>query len=174
MSKKYTTFETSFLKLNDNLWHYHLVVPIEIKEKFVSGKDRRVIIKLEGIEKEIPCAIMYLKEGHFFININKEIRTKLQLKVGDKVKVLIRKDESEYGMPMPVELEEMFYQDPESKKYFDKLTPGKQRNLIYLVSKPKTEATRIKKALVITEYLKNSRGKLDFKELNQAYKDFQF
>jgi len=174
MKEVYLRFGTSLEKLDGNLWHYHLVVPAEIKEKFVEGKDRRVVIKLEGYEKEIPCAIMYMKDEYYFINLNKEIRTKLKLKVGDKVEVQIRKDKSEYGMPMPEELEEMFYQDPEASKYFHKLTRGKQRSLMYLVAKPKTEATRIKKALVISDYLKFCRGNLDFKELNQAFKDFQY
>lgn len=174
MKKDYISFNTSLENFKNNLWGHHLVVPKKIKEKFVSEKDRRVLIKLEGLDREIPCAIMYKGDEYYFINLNKEIRKKLKLEVGAKVSVLIRKDTSEYGMPMPEELEEMFYQDPEALKYFKKLTPGKQRNLIYLVAKPKTEATRIKKALVITDYLKFSRGQLDFKELNQAFKDFQY
>ncbi len=174
MKKEYVSFDTTLENFKNNLWGHHLVVPQDIKDQFVKDKDRRVVIKLDGMEKEIPCAIMYKGEDYYFINLNKEIRKKLRLEVGAKLTVLIRKDTSEYGMPMPEELEEMFYQDPEASKYFHKLTPGKQRSLMYLVSKPKTEATRIKKALVITDYLKFCRGKLDFKELNQAFKDFQY
>jgi uncharacterized protein YdeI (YjbR/CyaY-like superfamily) len=77
-------------------------------------------------------------------------------------------------MPMPEELEELLLQDPEGDMYFHELTPGKQRNLIYMVSKPKGVDTRIKKALVIVQHLKEVKGQLDFKMLNEAYKRWEW
>ena len=124
--------------------------------------------------KEIPCAIMPSSEGFYFININKEIRKDLKLKIGDVVSVKIKKDESKYGMPVPEEFAEVLYLDPDVDKYFHKLTPGKQRSLLYLIAKPKGQETRIKKAIVISEHLKKHKGKLDFKILNQEYKDYEF
>ncbi len=168
-----TSFETTLQKFDNNLWYYHLVIPTEIKDIFVVEKDRRVLIKINGSE-EIPCAIMPNGDNYYFININKEVRKKLKLNIGDKVDVEIRKDKSKYGMPMPVEFEELLYQDPEVEKYFELLTPGKQRNLLHLIGKPKGQATRIKKAIVIAEHLKNHKGKLDFKILNEEYKNYSF
>ena len=165
-------FTTTIEKLNSTIWHYHLIVPLDIKEKFVEGKDRRVIIKINGSD-EIPCAIMP-NGDFFFINVNKEIRKKLKLNIGDKVSVEIKKDKSKYGMPMPEEFAEILYLDPEVEKYFEQLTPGKQRNLLYLIGKPKGQETRIKKAIVISEHLKNHRGKIDFKILNEEYKNYSF
>lgn len=166
------TFKSTLEKLNSTVWNNHLIVPQEIKEKYVDGKDRRVIIKING-SKEIPCAIMPHGD-FFFINVNKEIRKKLKIKIGDSVTVEIKKDESKYGMPMPEEFAEILYLDPEVDKFFHQLTPGKQRSLLYLIAKPKGQETRIKKAIVISEHLKNHKGKLDFKILNEEYKNYSF
>ena len=70
-------------------------------------------------------------------------------------------------MPMPEELGELLLIDELGSQYFHALTPGKQRALIYQVAKPKREATRLRKAVGILDYLKSVRGKLDFKELNE-------
>jgi len=167
------TFKTTLQKFDSKLWYYYLEVPLKIKEKYVEGKDRRVIITVNDSE-EIPCAIMPNGNEYYFINFNKENRKKLKLNVGDKVTVKIKKDKSKYGMPMPEEFQEILYLDPEVEKYFETLTPGKQRALLHLIGKPKGQETRIKKAIVISEHLKNHKGKLDFKILNQEYKDYQF
>ena len=63
-------------------------------------------------------------------------------------------------------------QDEEADKYFHQLTPGKQRSLLHIIAKPKREETRLKKAVVITEYLKTNKGKLDFTALNLAFKEY--
>lgn len=167
------TFKTTLQKFDSKLWYFYLEVPIEIKDKYVEGKDRRVIITVNN-SHEIPCAIMPNGQDFHFINLNKENRKKLKLNVGDTVTVKIKKDKSKYGMPMPEEFKEILYLDPEVDKYFHQLTPGKQRNLLHLIGKPKGQETRIKKAIVISEHLKNHKGKLDFKILNEEYKNYNF
>ena len=67
-------------------------------------------------------------------------------------------------------MEELLAQDEHGSKVFHDLTPGRQRSLLHLVGKPKSEAIRIKKAITILEYLKSVNGVLDFKELNLAFK----
>ena len=41
-----------------------------------------------------------------------------------------------------------------------------------MIGKSKTSDTRLKKAIVISEYLKQVNGKIDFKQLQQAFKDY--
>ena len=74
-------------------------------------------------------------------------------------------------MPMPDELCEMLAQEDNADLYFHKLTPGKQRTLIYLVFNLKSTDARIIKALVIIEHLKEHAGELDFKLLNEKFKE---
>jgi uncharacterized protein YdeI (YjbR/CyaY-like superfamily) len=109
-------------------------------------------------------------DGTHFININKELRDQLKLRVGMEVTATLQKDESKYGLPIPEELQELLIQDPEGDRLFHALTPGKQRSLIYIVGKPKQSETRIKKAVVLIEHLKANLGKIDFKRLNEDMK----
>ena len=117
-----------------------------------------------------PWALMGDGAGDYFINTNQEIRKKLGLDIGSTIRYSLEKDKSTYGMPMPEELGEILDMDEDANRYFHALTLGKQRNLIFLVAKPKGSETRLRKAIVITEFLKDNNGKLDFKALNEAFK----
>ncbi len=146
------------------LWSYHIKVPDPIARHFWDQDQKRVVCRLNG-EVEIQCAIMSAGEKGFFILINQKVRTKLKLKEGSPVEVELTPDKSEYGLPMPEELSEMLHQDPEGNDWFKKLTPGKQRNLIYLVGQVKSSELRIQRALIVVEHLKSQQGKIDFKAL---------
>lgn len=104
--------------------------------------------------------------------INKVSREKLGLKAGDKVTLELEKDSSAYGIPMPESLQVMLDQDGVGSKYFHSLTPGKQRSLIYIVSKVKSLDKQINKSLAILDHLKDVKGKLDFKMLNTKIKEY--
>lgn len=151
-------------------WNFFIPVTKEIAQHFID-KDRRVICKVNDTAP-FHAALMPNGKGDFFINLNKERRKIIGTEIGEPIEVALEKDESKYGMPMPAEMEELLALDDEGSEYFHALTLGKQRSLLHLVGKPKNSDTRIKKAIVIVEYLKNSKGKLDFKELNQAFKDY--
>lgn len=129
----------------------------------------RVIIDINGLG-EIPSGLMPDGKGDFFVTISKEVRKRFDLELGDEVALTIKPDDSEYGMPLPEELAELWALDEEAYRVFHLLTPGKQRGLIYQIAKPKGSATRVKKAVQISEYLKSVNGKLDYKELNAYIK----
>lgn len=163
-------FTAPLEKLESNVWYYHITVPDEVAQAFLGEKDRRVICTLND-EVEFHCALMPRGDGRYFININKETRKQLGLRLGTPVTARLRPDDSEYGLPMPEELGELLAIDEEGSRCFHALTPGKQRNLIYIVGSPKRSDTRLRKALVVVDYLKASGGKLDFKALNEAFKE---
>jgi uncharacterized protein YdeI (YjbR/CyaY-like superfamily) len=50
---------------------------------------------------------------------------------------------------------------------FEQLTPGKQRNLIYIVGQAKNTDLRIIRSIIIIDHLKNNLGKIDFRSLNK-------
>ena len=164
------TLATTLEKFESNaVWTYYIPVPKEFGDQYIiDDKKRRVICCFEN-QFEAQVALMP-KGDEYFININKEVRTKLGIKEGDKVHISLKKDESKYGLPIPEEFEELLHQDEMGNKLFHALTPGKQRNLIYIAGKPKSSDIRLKKSLVIVNYLKSTNGKLDFKELNEAFK----
>jgi len=163
-------FKTTLEKFEGKLWAYHLPVPNDIAEEFINGDNRRIILQIED-SQEIHCALMPNGKGGWFITINKEIRKKLNLELGLEINAEILKDESKYGLPMPEEMLELLQIDDEGNKFFHELTPGKQRSLLFIIGKPKSSDTRLRKALMTIDYLKEANGNLDFSELQAFYKN---
>ena len=163
-------FTAVLAKSESPLWSFHIPVPEGVAQHFLSQNHKRVVCNLNGKE-EFQCALMPKGDGSYFIIANKQLRNKLHLKVGDEVNVFLKKDESKYGLPMPEELQELLNQDGEGNRLFHALTPGKQRNLLYIAGKPKRAETRLKKSIVIVEHLKAQKGKIDFKQLNVDMKN---
>lgn len=162
-------FTSKIVQLDSTVWSICLIVPVENAAPFLGGKDRRILCTLND-EIQIYAALMPKGEGIWFVNINKETRKKLNLEVGSSVDVILEKDESKYGMPMPEEFDAILESDTAGNEIFHQLTPGKQRTLIYQIGKPKSSDKRITKGLKILEYLKMTNGKIDFKELNEWMK----
>ncbi|TXC77115.1 YdeI/OmpD-associated family protein [Luteibaculum oceani] len=148
------------------VFNRHLLVPEEIAETLLSEHDR-FICRINALE--FPCAILKNK-GLFQVLMNKENCDQLAASIGDELEIEIRPDTSKYGMPLPEELEYFLEEDPEFENFFEKLSPGKQRNLIYLVNKPKNKQSRLNKALAIVSHLKEFKGAIDFKALNETIK----
>lgn len=163
--KNTMTFTSVLEDFNSRLWSFHITVPEAVGRTFVQGSDRRVVCTLNGAES-FQCALMPKGDGNFFININKKLRDKLQLKLGMQVEVSLEKDDSPYGLPMPEEFQELLLLDEEGNRLFHALTPGKQRNLLYIIGSAKSSDKRIARALAIVDHLKAQGGKIDFKQLN--------
>lgn len=169
MAKATKTFTSTLDRFDGNLWYYYLPVPAAIANQFITGKDRRVVCTLNQTAV-FQAALMPLGDGNFFVNVNKTIRTKLKLQLGSDVQVLLQKDTSEYGLPVPEEFTELLKQDEEGSKRFHSLTPGKQRTLLYIVAKPKSSDLKIRNGMVILEHLKRTNGVIHFKQLNEEMK----
>lgn len=152
------------------LWGYYVVVSGVEVEALVAGGNRRVNCTING-KITIPCALMP-RQDDFFILLNKEVRKKLGLRLGERLQLQLESDTSPYGMPMPEELGELLAQDEEGSALFHALLPGKQRNLIYLVGKVKNPDGRIRKALAVVEHLKDFNGQIDFKALGETIKRY--
>lgn len=151
------------------VWACHFVVPDSIVQEVKSKKIKRLICNVND-NIEFPCALMPMGNGIYFINVNKETRTKLGLTIGSELKISLKPDKSKYGMPMPEEMCELLKMDEEANRVFHELTKGKQRTLLYIIGKPKNTDSRLNKAILITRYLKMVEGKLDFKEMNDYIK----
>ena len=106
----------------------------------------------------------------FYIIVNKKRRDELGLAAGDMVDVILEKDESKYGLPMPPEVKEVLRQDKEGNKLFHALSPGKQRSMIYWLTRTKDIDRRIHETFIFLEHLKNNDGMIDNKKLQQEMK----
>ena len=136
-----------------------MIIEKKIADKIpYTGKTKRVVCTIND-DEPFQCALLPWGEG-FYIIVNKKRRDKLGIVFGDKVRVILEKDESKYGLPMPEELQEVLNQDPEGDRLFHALTAGKQRSVIYHVTNVKDVDRRIHTALVFVEHLKKNDGKI--------------
>ena len=163
-------FESTIAKLDSSVWNMHLTVPQEVSDHFLGRKVTRIVCDIEG-RHSFHAALMPKGKGTYFININKDIRKKLGLREGDKVQITLVPDESKYGIHIAEEMQELLNQDVEGSHLFHQLTMGKQRTLIHIASSLKSSDGRLRKALMILDYLKSVNGQLDFKELNTFMKE---
>ena len=155
---------------NSNVWNMHLTIPQEVSDHFLSTTGSRVLCNIDD-RYEFHAALMPAGNGVYFININKEVRKKLRLALGDTIPVKLEPDTSKYGIHLPEEMEELLLQDKRGSEVFHQLTMGKQRSLLHVIGKPKSSDIRLRKALMILDYLKSVDGQLDFKELNVFLKE---
>jgi len=161
---------TKLKKFNSPLWGYHFPIPDQIANKYIEGNNRRVLCTIDGLHK-MQCALMPGKEGYFIL-MNKNLVDKLKLNLEQQVKLSLEKDHSEFGHEVPESFQALLDQDEEGRKYFDALTPGKQRSLVYIVGKVKNVDSQLNKSMAILDHLKASKGKLDFKQLNALIKQY--
>jgi bifunctional DNA-binding transcriptional regulator/antitoxin component of YhaV-PrlF toxin-antitoxin module len=163
---------TSVLSKSGNEFGWYF---LRFTEKAVAGlefedkKSRRVVCTLNS-SHTFQCALLPWTKGGFCIVVNKKIRDKLGLVDGSKVKAELAKDESKYGLPMPKELREVLKQDRAGDKLFHALTAGKQRTMLYYISKTKDVDRRIHMSLILVEHLKNNEGKIIFPKLSDELK----
>ncbi|MEP5612239.1 MAG: DUF1905 domain-containing protein [Cyclobacteriaceae bacterium] len=155
---------------HNKLWSYYIPISKEIGDQFVEGDNRRVLCSINENEP-MHSALMH-KDGAYTIYVNTEQKKKLGIEEGDTVSVILEKDISEFGLPMPESFEVLLAQDEQGREYFQSLTMGKQRSLIYIVQKVKNVDSQLAKGLAIMHHLKEDKGVLDFKRLNVLIKEY--
>lgn len=155
---------------DSKIWYYHIPVSKEQGDPFCNENDRRIIATING-KIVVHCALMPYPEGYFIL-MNKKNLQKLGLDEGDSVEVNIEKEINDYGIPVPESFLYLLAEDEVGAEYFEALTPGKKRSLIYLVNQVKNVDKQINKGLAILDHLTSAKGKLDFKELMATIKQY--
>lgn len=162
------TFTSSMEEFDIKIWNFHIPIPDEIAFKMMDGNHRRVLVWIKG-EGPFHMALMKVK-SYWYLILNHELKKKLNLETGKPIEINIERDLSEFGHEVPEEFQVLLDQDEEGNEFFRALTMGKQRSLIYLITKVKSPDSRMKKSLAILHHLKLAKGKLDFKQLNEWIK----
>ncbi len=168
MANSYT-ITSQLIKNDGHLYPLQFYVPTDVVDNLKAEKVKRLRVSING-QKSFDSSLISSGEQQYYIKINQSQMKKMSLSIGAKVQLEIVADQSNYGMPLPEEFAAIWELDDEANTYFHALTPGKQRNLIYIVNKVKSLDIRAHKAMVIMEHLKINRGKLDFKVLNESLK----
>ena len=160
-------FETELvISTTGSGWHFLLVGKNIVADLGFRDKYRRVVCTINDGEA-FQCALLPWGDL-FYIIVSKKKR--LGFVAGDTVQVVLVKDESKYGLPMPEEFEEVLKQDPEGDAMFHSLTAGKQRSILYYLSHAKDIDVRIHQALLIVAHLKATGGKIVDKLLYEELK----
>lgn len=140
-------------------WHF-LIFDGKISDKLgFEDRFRRVLCSING-GKKFHCALMP-DGGELYIIVNKKHRDALGIVAGDTVSVVLEKDESKYGLPMPEEFQAVLDQDQEGDRLFHALGKGMQRSILYLLSRPKDVDARIHHSLIVVQHLKENGGKVN-------------
>ncbi|MGB3464478.1 MAG: YdeI/OmpD-associated family protein [Cyclobacteriaceae bacterium] len=163
------TIKAILSDFNSTLWGHHFIIPREVTEILTKDGNRRIIATINNKEV-LRSSLIPVNSVESFILINKKVRNGLGLSTGMEATIYLEKDLSTYGMDMPDELSILLEQEDEAAGHFEKLTPGKQRSLIYIVNKVKNSNSRLNKALAIIHHLKEVKGQLDYKMLNETIK----
>jgi uncharacterized protein YdeI (YjbR/CyaY-like superfamily) len=122
-------------------------------KKLMTNDNKRVICKLNDTVL-LHAAITYFKDhGHVVYIANKYLK-QLNIKIGNTVKAVIKKDTSPLQFNIPEEFAEVINTDPDAKAVFDKLTDGNKRGLIALVNMVKSSDKKIERSLLIAKKIK--------------------
>lgn len=149
----------------DHLAGSYIPVPAAIVQQ-IGTFNIRLFCTLNGV-LTWPCGLVAHGQGDAYITINQERLRKLKLKPGSKVLVQLRPDESEFGLEMPEELQEVLRLDDEGQRRFRALVPGKQRFLIRTVLAVKNTQLRVDRSLQLITRLKQApEGKETFAQLS--------
>ena len=167
---KFSATIEAFVMENANYGPFFKIPNTIVEALLEETKDKRVQCVLNN-EITIPRAISK-KDDFYYILMNQEILKKLQLDFGSEITVALSPDVSKYGMPICEEFQEVLFQDPEGETLFDKLTPGKQRSLLFYINKIKSSQLKIERSFVILQHLKNNGGKLDEQRLKDDFKNY--
>ncbi|MGV6831599.1 MAG: YdeI/OmpD-associated family protein [bacterium] len=133
-------------------------------QELLQSKNKRLQILIEFEDKKLQYKgglLFTNKHGHY-IYLSKSKQKELGIFPTDYFNVQITVDTSKYGAPTCEEFEAVFYSDPEAMHYFNKLTDGKKRSILFAIARYKNSQTRIDKALLVSDNLK--RGVKDPKD----------
>lgn len=141
---------------------HYLALPPKVFQAL--GGKYKVRLKCQVNENAaFSCGLMPMGGGIAFIMLSKKRMKDLGLSGESTISVQLRFDTSKYGMEVPAELKEVLRQDPVGKKRFQKLSPGKQRNIIHYVSVLHGVDKKVDRAVTLIENLKRlPEGKENF------------
>ena len=125
------SFESALLIMNSPLWGAYIPVPEEVPLLYKEKTIARFIAQINN--RLTPLCHYARRQPNFFILMNKANVKAFKIDIGMPLTVILSPDYSKYGMPLGKNLRSRFRKIPLFEQYFEKLTPGKQRNLIYLV-----------------------------------------
>lgn len=150
-----------------------LFIPAKIAKAIPTRPDRtrRVNVAIEKLPI-YQAKVAGNGRGGYFVPVNKQRREWLEEQHGHQAKlsVILTPDTSKYGLPVAPAFEVFLTEDALVRSFFDDLSGGVQRRILFGLSAPKRESTQLHRAVATAEYLIEVRGKVDLKELGKRWR----
>ena len=115
-------------------WTSIIIIPDEVFNEMIKIAPNKRLICTINNTLTFHCAMMPRK-GYHFMMLGKDKIKALNLDVNEEFLVELVPDTSEFGADISEEFKEVLASDPDGKLLFDKLTPGRKRSIIYVISK---------------------------------------
>lgn len=138
-------------RFEDNGIHY-VWLPDDIASAWLTTNGKRAHCCVGSIWFHAP--LLSKGEHSYYIILNQSVRQPNALRIGDLVTLVMTVDLTPNQADMPDELAEVLLTDPEADAVFQRLTPGRKRRLMWLVSSVKAMDRRIERALRIADFLR--------------------
>lgn len=147
---------------------HSIVIPDMHAQPFIDNGHSRVKVQATFDNHSIAFhAALKKYRGRYIMMFSKNKQQELGLLPNDYFALQLFEDTSKYGVEVPEELEAVLLSDYDAYQIFESLTKGKQRGLIYAITRIKKSQTRIDKSLILCENLK--RGVRDSRELLKPF-----
>jgi len=131
---------------------FHMIpVPDEVAEELLESGTKRIVVR---IGDQTSRRALQGKEGERCIVIGKAALSEFGLSYGDKTEVEVWPDAQPHKIDICEEFREALAQDDAARARWETFPEGKQRSLAYHVNSAKQEATRIRRALEVTEKIR--------------------
>jgi hypothetical protein len=140
--------------------YFYLRINAEIVNQLENKRHTRLICTLEN-KLSFQCGLNHLGDGNYFIILSSKNLDSIEKKLNDKIIFALNIDPNPLGVKMPEVLESLIEQDNYLKIKFEKLTLGKQRNIIHQMNKIKNIDLQIKKTIELINNADKPRPKRD-------------
>ncbi|MEO0570096.1 MAG: YdeI/OmpD-associated family protein [Bacteroidota bacterium] len=143
---------------------HSIIIPDDIAIPFIEQGHLRVQVTASFESNSIDFHAAIRKyNGQYTIMFSKNKQKELGLLPNDYLQMQFFEDTSKYGVEVPEEFEAVIFSDYDACQIFESFTKGKQRGIIYMISRFKDSQKKIDKTLVLCENLK--RGIRENKDL---------
>lgn len=141
-----------------------VIIPEEHAVPFAAAGHKRIHIKAFFKDTQVDFhGALRLYQGNYIVSFGKRYQKELGVFPTDFFEFQLFENTTPYGVEIPETMQAVMDSDLEGFSYFEKLTDGRKRGLIYYVKRFKNEQTQVDKSLLIFENLK--QGITDPREL---------
>jgi antitoxin component of MazEF toxin-antitoxin module len=128
-----------------------VIVPEEVVEALGGKAVKRVVCTLNG--HQLRRGLLPMRTGERYLMVSKALRKELNLQPGTEVSVTVAADPNPDQVDLPEELVEGLAEWPEAEAAFQRLTPGRQRNLVHYIEQAKRPETRAQRVVNLLHQL---------------------